>query len=821
MNISIIISGNLTGFSQFYASPDAANLYNQARFDFDYRNYVTFLDSGQKAYAIAFSPRVIAVSLITRILDSFRRAGILVVTALIPRNQLVHGNLSAKDKAAIYRLLNEINDRFYERNFVAGMVNQNPSVLMQDYYTDIISNYNLQTDGMQKPVNLTTDDTTQSNKRIGYVKADERDIPKYLSTPYRKSYEGFHQVFLAPNAPQNIDEPAEEVVTYKVEVEGRRTPHIGEVRLDDRIPNVQPEIGEQDIPNKNFTYRQVLNGEAGRDIIASIENGDTILLTFRFPQEEKTIHFKFFDKDREVSFHDIRPYIIEPNGNRYPLSSDSWTFRGNEIYSGIRLESGNPDYSIEFPHVDISRLRDNQEYSVMVSKGWIWKFNPIDKKTRTPVKLQPIDITLVNRVTGERRELRDITSGPLKQQMPGNEHDWTMIISSQYYKSVESAPNGNFELVRKQTDQNSEDQIHSGHRDTNEIKGHRIGGKNNSLAKETSDIEKEKKKKIILFSLLGFLICAGIACAIAIPTGCEREKDKEILADNEGQSGEVNPEDLIEENFIFDIQDESASSNLSIDNLELLGIIVSPLTKGVTVAESHNNSVKIITYNPKNKQDSINIKVILKNETMDGSPIVFYDTNWAVAGLSKDVTDLKIPVLNSELSSYRELKNNIIPKNLDSQINRLLSANQLVFPYAKLLAQLKEKVKPVTPAEPVVSNPIDQPQVRKIYDNLDIDPKNLTPNAQYPGEAARKQALNNVLGKIRNYEIPESSDINNLSVKQQRVVKEYIEYKGKLDSEGSNLIGKFKSGLKKKENSTSLQQVHAYVNQFKNDNLNQ
>ena len=60
-NISLVISGNLTGFSRFYASPTANDVLNEAKFDFDYRNFLTFLNSGEKAYALSFAPSVLAV----------------------------------------------------------------------------------------------------------------------------------------------------------------------------------------------------------------------------------------------------------------------------------------------------------------------------------------------------------------------------------------------------------------------------------------------------------------------------------------------------------------------------------------------------------------------------------------------------------------------------------------------------------------------------------------------------------------------------------------------------------------------------------------
>ncbi|MDE7135940.1 MAG: hypothetical protein K2N91_04860, partial [Muribaculaceae bacterium] len=193
------------------------------------------MNNGDKGYAIFFSDKVIAVSLITTILDSFRRPGNLVVTALIPRKYSVIFQNDPFSKDALYRLLNEINDRFYEKNFLNGMVNQNPAVLMQDYYSDILANYALTSDRMQKNINASIDIATP-NKRIGYVAAQEKDMPKYLSSLMRKSYNGYHHVFFSEKAPQNIDEPAEEIVTYRARVENGNRHIPGEVRLTDKIP---------------------------------------------------------------------------------------------------------------------------------------------------------------------------------------------------------------------------------------------------------------------------------------------------------------------------------------------------------------------------------------------------------------------------------------------------------------------------------------------------------------------------------------------------------------------------------------------------------
>lgn len=235
MNIGLAISGNLTGFSRFYANDEAKKLLNTAKFNFDVHNLVSFLNNGEKLYAIFFSKDVVAVSLITNILDSFRRPGNLVVTILIPRGFKIVDGLSLTRANALYHLLNEINDKFYERNFLNGMVNQNPAVLMQDYYTEILSKFKLEPDNSQRNINGLID-ITAPNKRTGYVSAFENSIPSYLSSLFRKSYEGYHHIFLASNAPQNIDEPAEEIVTYRVKIENKDKIVPGEIKITDKIP---------------------------------------------------------------------------------------------------------------------------------------------------------------------------------------------------------------------------------------------------------------------------------------------------------------------------------------------------------------------------------------------------------------------------------------------------------------------------------------------------------------------------------------------------------------------------------------------------------
>ena len=231
--LELIISGNLTGFSRFFVTSGANDLLKDAKIDFDYRNFVSFMEEGDKTYAVSFAPQVIALSLVSRTLDSFRRPGILVVSLLLPRNTKVESINSPQNERAVYQLLNAINDKFNEKNLHNGMLNQNPIVLMQDYYTEILQNYRFLQD-YQRGVNLTIDNSV-FNKNVGYVNSSEKDIVAYLNTPCRRAYEGYHSIFISPKAPQNIDEPVEELKLYNVYVNNTNQ-RLSNVTIDSVIP---------------------------------------------------------------------------------------------------------------------------------------------------------------------------------------------------------------------------------------------------------------------------------------------------------------------------------------------------------------------------------------------------------------------------------------------------------------------------------------------------------------------------------------------------------------------------------------------------------
>lgn len=427
-NINLIISGNLTGFSRFYASPTASEICSEAKFDLDYRNYLTFLINTDKAYAVSFSPSTLAVSLVTRILDSFRRPGILVVSLLLPRRTKIEAVNNNSGQNALYQLLNEIYEKFNEKNFVNGMVNQNPAVLMQDYYTDILNKYVLSSDSNQRLINSSIDAST-ANKRVAYVRTTEDNVPLYLSSICRKSYEGFHHVFFSQNAGSNgslIEEEPEEIVTYSVLVTNNNH-RIPVVRLSDQIYDLKPSIGEIDI-EKNYTYQQILEG-ASSEITAFIQN-DTIEITYRFRQEERTIHFVFKDGQNDVPFDLIAPSIQFLDDNtKYNMPNENYTFLGKEITASktICCESNNYVIKEESSRVDISRLKDGDIYRIYVEPCFT-----VDISFSQPMEKS---ITFKRRNSTRPIVVPGITSH-IFQKLPGTQDEWEFTIEANGYKRI-------------------------------------------------------------------------------------------------------------------------------------------------------------------------------------------------------------------------------------------------------------------------------------------------------------------------------------------------------------------------------------------------
>lgn len=355
--LELIISGNLTGFSRFFVTSGANDLLKDAKIDFDYRNFVSFMEEGDKTYAVSFAPQIIALSLVSRTLDSFRRPGILVVSLLLPRNTKVESINNPQNEQSIYQLLNAINDKFNEKNLHNGMLNQNPIVLMQDYYTEILANYRLIQD-YQRGVNLTIDNST-FNKNVGYVNSSEKDIVAYLNTPCRRAYEGYHSIFISPKAPQNIDEPVRELKLYNVYVKNTNQ-RLTNVTIDSVIQTVFPKRGEIDnnFPKevRNLTYRQVLDGQGGKYIGANIA-GDTINLVYHFEKETKQVTFQIIGENGEIDFSHVTLVVQNDDGIYYTISSNPYIFVGEEIYKAKTLKSGDDNYDFS-QSLDLSSILD-------------------------------------------------------------------------------------------------------------------------------------------------------------------------------------------------------------------------------------------------------------------------------------------------------------------------------------------------------------------------------------------------------------------------------------------------------------------------------
>lgn len=820
MDISIIISGNLTGFSRFYASANANDIYNEAKFDFDYRNFLTFINAGEKAYAISFSPKVIAVSLITRILDSFRRPGILVVTALVPRYQLVSGTLNAQDKSAIYRLLNEINDKFYEKNFLNGMVNQNPAVLMQDYYSDILRNYALVSDRMQKAIN-TTIEVSSPNKRIGYVSSEEKDMPKYLSSLMRKSYNGYHHIFFADKAPANIDEPADEIVTYKVRVANDNRPIPGEVRLDDRIPTVSPQQGEKPISNQNYTYRQVLNGDAGNEIMATLES-DTIVLTYHFQPEEKSIYFKFYDGANEVPIHVIRPLIIESNGSSYPLSTDSWTFRGKEIYGLKTIKSGNSEYIVDpnSSRIDLQRLREGATHNVYVVKVWIWNFNPVDEYTGLPVKLKPITITLINRYRNEQRTLNHIT-GATSERLTGSPDEWEMRVDSDFYESFCVPVNKHFIFKTKKQplsttkDGKSTDFGNSNQRggigtrtQTNSDHQIKLSGGQKDSAKEQSCIEAEKKKRLVQY---GIYAVVAIICCIGGWWGYTKLNPTKL--DEPTPGNPITAEKtLVTKNVSLRFLDFDGDE-LSDATLQKLSVSFEPDS-----IVSKTDDGYVITYDSNaNPPHKVKVKVSFQNINMLKKD---FQNNFEIQSLD-NIVEIPLSVKGSDIKMFDQLERGINAKDYDGYHKKINDQGGIVdrnYEYGILLnhslgtkpeetintneIRTDKTIKPVSGA--VESSGSDIPtDLDETW--LTIKQLNGKKGDQYKSKAAQARitTLKSILTGFKTGRIPAND--NNLSSEQARIVRELIAIKMKIDkANNADLTEKFYRQLANKK---SLKQV--------------
>lgn len=798
MNINIVISGNLTGFSRFFASPEAGDILKEAKFDFDYRNFLTFLGEGEKVYALSFSPGVVAVSVVTRILDSFRRPGVLVVTALVPRGQVVADAFNPLDKSAVYRLLNDVNDKFYEKNFLNGMVNQNPAVLMQDYYTDILRNYTLAGDRQQKNINATIDPSVVS-KRIGYIAAPEESMAKYLSSIFRKSYYGYHSVFFGKNAPQNIDEPAEEVKTYHVRIRNGNRPFAGEVRLTDQIPNVMPEQGERDLPNKHFTYRQVLEGEAANLITADIENGDTVVISFNFPREEKRVTFKFFEGAKEVPLQLIRPRLEETDGTSTPIPTDTITFHGKEIYGGKIVRSGNPDYTVDASSavVDLQRLSDGAVCNIYVTQGWQLRLTfPASPRDMS----KPKTVILIKRNDPVERLVFDDVTTSIVEQIPGRRQDWDVEITSDYYETVRVPAGSDFLLKPKKTPDYTGSQLTGGNGGGSQLPP--VDGGNSTVssgadaeAKSEEELYEEKKKlyiKYALFALVGILVCIGGYFGLAAIFG---GKPKNI---DSGDTYQKTVQFAITDRDGNVIADSIVSGTLEIDVA---------CNRSIIEAKSEGDQLHWNIMCDKAYQDST-IRVIVKVKD-SGREILLANDYYKICDLGDD-QEVQVKLKTEHLKSYYMLKVcGEVPKDITDQIidiqkidadyaallDSLKEINSTTLPVEKPKGEDKKQQEDKKPQEEKKPEKNAQKQEQEVDDNtirdvLDLTDREIDNNGGIKGakhkntaEKNRIERYNEAVTAIQNGRFPVSSQGLSKSQKDcvNAVNKRYNAMKGKND----------------------------------------
>lgn len=513
MNLYLIISGNLTGFSHFYASAGAKDFYEQSKIDFDFRNYLLFLKERQKAYAVSFTDKTIAVSLVTRVLDSFRRPGILNMTLLLPRKYKVSDKGGLQGGAALYQLLNEVNDMFYQRNFLNGMMNQNGAVLMQDYYSPILERYQLVPDPKQRDVNARINVALAKNN-VGYIAAAESDIPLYLETLCRESYEGYHHVFLASDAPQNINESPVEEVFYPVRYtsnmeEGAEYSLPKRVRMSDKI-DLLPNLRGYVAFNQDYTYEQIFQG-ACKQITAQLRN-EVIYLTYQFEEEHRKVTFEFQFGTSKIDMREIFPVKLWIGNQENYLQNNSLVFSGKEIYQPIRLVCENEKYEFvpgtaEF---DLSRYPDEKFYVQVQSKT-------VEKPEQTILRLTlPLDgvftIRIINKPTGRVESFNQV-KGNWQKMVLGDISDWRYEIVSDKYEVL----SGNFpqpsilNFLKKQGTQNqSNSQLSSQTKYPVQIKDseRKTGAVSDGGGKKQPERNKFIRANLVVFSFLSVAVLA-------------------------------------------------------------------------------------------------------------------------------------------------------------------------------------------------------------------------------------------------------------------------------------------------------------------------
>lgn len=633
--LELIISGNLTGFSRFFVTSGANDLLKDAKIDFDYRNFVSFMEEGDKTYAVSFAPQVIALSLVSRTLDSFRRPGILVVSLLLPRNTKVESINNPQNEQSIYQLLNAINDKFNEKNLHNGMLNQNPIVLMQDYYTEILANYRLVQD-YQRGVNLTIDNST-FNKNVGYVNSSEKDIVAYLNTPCRRAYEGYHSIFISPKAPQNIDEPVRELKLYNVYVKNTNQ-RLTNVTIDSVIQTVFPKRGEIDnnFPKevRNLTYRQVLDGQGGKYIGANIA-GDTINLVYHFEKETKQVTFQIIGENGEIDFSHVTLVVQNDDGTFYTIANNPYIFEGEEIYGRKTLESGDDKYKIS-QLLDLSRITNDG--------------------------IVPVKVSLAN---GGPSSNRTENALPLVPTIGGNMK--VPVVNER--KSVETDKS-----IKKS------------------------GIFSNSIVNNSKDEEKTNHeiRKILIPLVALWLVLGGIYAAWTYfdknsePTNIEitasdivNEAIGFYIADTSGEQGEVS------DNLKMNGYDKLGKNNIILEMSTSINgnRVINTLKSG----KSANDTILYAIEVKGNTTDTLKVNLKVKWNGGQETVLLEEQRSFLLSDLVKEKYTIQLPVAFSDLIFYNSLKKSIYKEqNTYDRINTIKDKDELL--YHKMMDEYQKKI---------------------------------------------------------------------------------------------------------------------------------
>lgn len=821
MNISLLISGNLTGFGRFYTSPAAKELLGADKIDLDNHNHISFLGDNEKAYSITFAQRFIAISLYTRILDSFRRPGELVVTLLIPRNQIIVPN-SGSPIGAVYSLLNKVCDKFFEKNFQDGMINQNPVVLGQDYYSEILDNYRL------KPMNMREVNSNPSSvKKVGYVKAQETDIPKYLDTPCRENYNNHNLIIIAQSAPAGIDEEPEEVILYSIHIKNNGATLPGRVKLTSPIYKYQAQTGEKPFPIQG-SYKDAVEHLLEPRITARILPNDVVEISYNFEKEEKTVNFIFLDKNTgtPVSIDVVQPSVMI-DGNKLPISSETFTFRGAEIYASKKLVSDNSNYTISKRSeiLDLSRIGNNQNLKVYVEQGF--------KLTETFPK--PHDykkrFVFINKSDGQREPF-DVTDRA-DIHLSGTISDWDFMMDSENFSVPQQAVrmvNGHWYFQV-----NGKPKVKTTTRVTNTNAGQTVavqkeGGNGggagislsggNDIPSTPTKSSKRKNYKKIALLVLPILLVSGVALWYFW--------DPIFGGKNDNETGDTGyTEELSDGAYIcyYDDSEEGTRDTLLLNEKDFLKYsffnsngkeITSEIIKSETAFDAKKFLVHTIELND-NNENIVKVKVSFNYM---GEDYVINEQEINISKIKKDsvpsieeIQGMNYGLRHSQLKEFINLENKTF--NTKAELKDWKRQYLKGVPNEKLVASIEETLEHKEPVETPVTRevePVEKPIVfpaeletatssltKKQLKDRYIDKNGISPEVKQ-----RAQYMSNALAKIQKLERVE--DASKLSSSQRITIKLYN--KGLRDKDYRDILEKNINRL------TSFGEVNKVVQNF-------